>query len=223
MTNPVKAWSFSRWETYEQCPLRFKLKYIDKLKEPPSPALDKGKRVHDEAECFLTTPDAPLPDSLRRFEGLFFELRELPGMIADQETLQWGYDAQWRPAGWFAKATWFRSVLDAFVPYSDDTATGIDFKTGKMREISYEQIETQALAAFSRIPSLRVVEMRLWYLDSGSEIIQTYSADNVPALKEKWEKNAAPMFSDTLFAPRPNRMCRFCAFRRSEGGQCRYG
>lgn len=222
MTNAVTAWSFSRWEQYDQCPLKFKLKNIDKLPEPSSPAMDRGTRIHNDAEKFLTA-NAPLTEELRLFEGLFYELRALPGVVADQKTLQWGYTQAWRPTGWFGRDTWFRSVLDAFAPYQDDTATGLDFKTGKKRSVSFDQIETQAMAVFCRIPSLKAVEMRLWYLDSGEEAVQTFTAAQVPALREKWEERVAPMFSDTVFAPRPNDKCRFCHYRQSNGGPCRFG
>ena len=43
-------WSYSRLTTWEQCPLKAKLKYIDGLKEPGSPAMDRGTAIHKDAE-----------------------------------------------------------------------------------------------------------------------------------------------------------------------------
>lgn len=218
---PITAWSFSRWELYDTCPLKFKLRHIDKIEEPAAPAMERGSRIHDEAEAYLAK-DGPLTADLKKFESLFIEMKSLPGMEAEQKKLQWGFTNKWKPTGWFGAATWFRSILDAFIPYDDDTATGIDFKTGKKRDISAEQIETQALASMCRVPSLKSIEMRLQYLDTGEEIIAEFKASDVPALKAKWEKKVAPMFADRTFAPRPNYGCKWCAYNRHAGGQCKF-
>ena len=39
MTEKITAWSFSRYNLYQQCPGKAKLMYIDKLKEPTSDAM----------------------------------------------------------------------------------------------------------------------------------------------------------------------------------------
>ena len=57
----IKAWSFSRLSIFEQCKLRTKLAYIDRIPEPPRPlppgktehANDRGTRIHDAAERFV--------------------------------------------------------------------------------------------------------------------------------------------------------------------------
>ena len=57
----IKAWSYSRLVDFEQCKLRAKLKYIDRIPEPARPlppgktehANDRGTRIHDAAERFV--------------------------------------------------------------------------------------------------------------------------------------------------------------------------
>jgi len=41
-----------RLNTWLSCPLKFKLWYVDGIREPPSPSLFLGKRVHDGLEYF---------------------------------------------------------------------------------------------------------------------------------------------------------------------------
>ena len=56
----IKAWSYSRLADFEQCKLRAKLKYIDRIPEPARPlppgktehANDRGTRIHDAGERF---------------------------------------------------------------------------------------------------------------------------------------------------------------------------
>ena len=42
----------SRLNLWLRCPLAFKLKYLDGIRTPTSPALFVGKRVHAGLECF---------------------------------------------------------------------------------------------------------------------------------------------------------------------------
>ena len=58
------AWSYTRLSDFEACPYRFKLKYIDKKSEAPSPAAERGTLIHKQYEDFMTSP-ALLSSSLQ--------------------------------------------------------------------------------------------------------------------------------------------------------------
>ena len=49
----ITSWSFSRWSCYSSCPYKAKLKFIDKLKEPGSPQMDRGTVIHELAEHYV--------------------------------------------------------------------------------------------------------------------------------------------------------------------------
>ncbi len=217
--NPITAWSFSRYNLYDQCPARFKYKHIDKLPDPGSPAMERGKVIHKEGEEFLLNDGLPVPDSFKLFEDQMEELASLD-VFAEQ---QWGFNRAWHPTGWFGKDTWLRVMLDAGVEYEDHTADVIDFKTGKKYGDNGEQMELFALATFFRFRGTKEVVTRLWYVDSGDEDIETFTADQVIPLRDKWTKKVQPMFNDTVFAPRPNDKCCWCPYSASAGGPCVYG
>ena len=81
----IDAWSYSRLSTFEQCKLRAKLAYIDRIPEPERPlppgktehANDRGTRVHNAAEMFVQGGIELIPE-LRSFREEFLRLRELP-------------------------------------------------------------------------------------------------------------------------------------------------
>ena len=225
MVSPVKAWSYSRYETYARCPLQFKLRYIDKLEEPKSPAMERGNVIHQGIARWLTGMAEALPReafALPRMEALLLEVRAIPDADKMVEQ-QWGYNASWAPTGWFGKDTWFRSVLDVGVMYADLTFEALDWKTGKRYGSNDDQMETQALAAKARLKATQHITTRLVYLDSGHEEFAEFPAHVIPSLQTKWESKVAPMFVDEVFAPRPNDKCRFCHFSRSNGGPCAFG
>ena len=60
----VTSWSFSRYGDYKKCPLAFKLKHIDKIQEPKSPAMQRGIDIHNLAEAYVVGKLAKLPPEL---------------------------------------------------------------------------------------------------------------------------------------------------------------
>lgn len=224
--NGVTAWSYSRYEVYALCPLKFKLRYIDKLPEPQAPAMARGNRVHVEMAAYLKWATTPLPAEFTHAKHvqLAEELRAMPDKQVEQ---QWGFTRTWAPTGWFGGDTWFRSILDVGVLYEDMTFEDIDWKTGKRYGSNDDQMETQALAIMCRIKPVTHVTTRLVYLDIGEEEFAEFPASDKEKLMRKWEVKVAPMFADDMFVARPNDKCKWCAFSRSnwtgENRLCKFG
>lgn len=87
------AISPSRAADYKQCPLKYRLRTIDRLEEAPSPAAVRGTLVHAVLEEIFELPAAErTPEAARalvpgRWETLVAERPELAQMLADDETL----------------------------------------------------------------------------------------------------------------------------------------
>lgn len=223
----LTAWSFSRWETWEECPLKAKLKFIDKIPEPASPALDRGTDVHNTLAAYLRG-DLPFNDPVpgwTYWEKLLKQLRNMEPMVE----LEWAYTKDWQTTDWFGKSkpVWFRSKLDAGKVYDDNTADVVDFKTGKPRPPkAQQQGETYAISMFTRYPALRQLNIRFWYVDlqqEGKELVFSYSRDMLPDLLKTWNSRGERVTKDTTFVPRPGTHCGFCPFAKSKGGPCKYG
>lgn len=239
MSNGITAWSYSRYADYKQCPLRFKLKYLDKLPEPGSPAMQRGSDVHKEGENYLTVrgpkrgqKSIPVPESYKHFAEEMEQLRALNPMVEQQ----WGFTRQWTPTGWFGSDTWLRIVCDVVVKYDDATVDLIDFKTGRKYDTNEEQVELFSTAPFIKWSDVGLVQTRLWYLDQpkDNEVLRTYARDtgvqdddgnNVKTFDEirrEWEDKIVPMFKDKRFAPTPNDKCKWCNFSKAKGGPCKF-
>jgi len=218
----LTAWSYSRISLWEQCPLKFKLKHIDKLPEEQSPAASRGDTIHKEAAAFISGATTGFPPSLAKFDAQMWELHDLPrdSVVVEQ---QWGFTKSWRPTGWFGANTWFRNILDVGVVYPDGHSDVVDHKTGKEYPDHADQRELNALSLMCRFPDVSHVTSRMWYLDAGHETIAEFEQHQKGELQEKWEKRVAPMFADTVFAPRPNDKCKWCAYARSKNGPCKFG
>lgn len=227
MSNGITAWSYSRYADYRQCPLRFKLKYIDKLPEPGSPQMQRGGDIHKEGEIFLKTPTGKggklrmeVPESYQYFKDEMKQLRGLDPLVEQQ----WGFTREWTPTSWFGSATWLRIVCDVVVKYDDDTVDLIDFKTGRKYDTNEEQVELFSCAPFMKWPEVNHVTTRLWYLDQpkDNEVIREYTRDEFEGIRAGWEKKIVPLFKDKRFAPTPNDKCKWCNFRKAAGGPCKF-
>lgn len=222
MSNGVTAWSYSRYADYKQCPLRFKLKHIERRKEPGSPAMQRGSEIHTEGELYLKAKKRPrkVPDSYRHFKEEMEQLHGLKPLVEQQ----WGFTQSWTPTGWFGGDTWLRIICDVVVLYDDNTVDLIDFKTGRKYDTNEEQVELFSAAPFIKYPEVQEVQTRLWYLDqeTDNEVLRTYTRADYENIRKAWEKKIVPMFKDKRFAPTPNEKCRWCAFAKNRGGPCPY-
>lgn len=219
----VKAWSYSAWSQYDTCPLQYKLAKIDKIKMPDSPALVKGRAVHDLLAQYITQQGESLPEVKNAFHAqLYAEMRAFP---ADDKVVeqQMGFTRDWKPTGWFAKDTWLRVIWDVALLYEDLTGEIVDHKTGRRYGSNDEQMELFGLSFFCQYKPATHVTTRLIYVDTGEEEIAEFNATQRDALISKWEAKVAPMFNDSVFAPRPNDKCRFCHFSKSRLNLCKFG
>jgi len=239
----LKAWSFSRYGDYKLCPLKAKLKHIDRIKEPGSVAMDRGARIHKVAELYIKGASyARVPLELKMFaEELRWmrrQYKKLQSGIVVEET--WAFRVDWTETRWDDWAgCWLRVKLD--VAHHEDAETIIvtDWKTGRFRPeynlVDYEeQMELYALGALLLYDHAMVVKPRLVYLDEGiiypdrtaTPDALVFTRDDMPKLKKAWEKRTKAMLSDTRFAPRPNDKCRWCHYRNANkengGGQCKF-
>lgn len=216
------AWSYSRLHTYQQCPLRAKLSFIDKVKEPESPALLNGQMVHKLAEAYCLPKSHPhyraaLPDELKNFKKEFTALRKANPQVEQQ----WAFTREWKETGWFDYNCWVRVVVDSCYLRPDQTLVLIDYKTGRINEEHKEQLGLYALCGMLKFKVLKV-EVQLWYINHSESFSDIFTEKDIPRLKKTWEKAGSKMMNDTLFAPRPGDYCRWCHYSQAKMKLCKF-
>lgn len=228
---PLVSWSFSRWSDYRKCPALFCYKHLQKLKEPPNPAMERGSAIHKLAEEYTLGRLKKLPKELELFKDEFAELKKQKIKFVEES---WSFRKDWTLTeydDW--NHCWLRVKTDAaYVHPKHNVLVVIDHKTGKPRPEKTEEYELQlelyGLAGLEQQPEIDLVSPRLWYLDVGEiypnpeeREIEYLRADQ-KELRKKWEARVAPMFKDTQFKPKPGDACRWCHYRKSNGGPCKY-
>lgn len=227
MSNGITAWSYSRYADYRQCPLRFKLKYIDKLPTTGSPAMERGNVIHKMAEDYVKAQGKRKPKLPAELKGVALEIEHCRASGALAE-LPWGFRDDWTWTGkpnWFGQEVWFRMKADVAIEYDDDTGLVGDWKTGRKYDANREQIELFGAATLMRFPNWTEVDVRLWYTDQpedDNEVQYEFTRKEGELIRKDWNKKVVAMFKDKRFAPTPNDKCKWCDFSKAKGGPCKF-
>lgn len=222
----ITAWSYSRLRDYRKCPFYAKCKHVDRMKEPGSPAMERGSTIHSLAEHFVKK-DATrkkCPPELAAFEEEFRQLQKRNTIVEEN----WAFTNQWTETGWFDGNAWCRVKVDlCFQRLDVNHLVVIDHKTGKVGGLNdyEEQAKLYATAGLIKFPTVDAVDPRLWYLDHGVEVPEEevlFERAQLPDLIAYWNKATKVMLADTTFKPRPNDTCRWCHFSKAKGGPCKF-
>ena len=222
----VPAWSYSALKTYESCAYRTYISKVKKVREDFGPAAARGTEIHQQAEDYVRGDLKELPDTLKKFQSQFEDMRE--GFINATVELEgeWGFTIDWEPCGWMEKGVWARVKLDAYVEETETSARVIDYKTGRQygNEIAHsQQALTYAIGSFLRYPDLEIAKTEMWYLDHGTTMEKTYTRDQALMFLPKLQERAIAMTTATKFPPNPSKnSCRWCSFGKGENPYCEW-
>jgi RecB family exonuclease len=229
----MDAWSYSRYNDYEQCPAKAKYKHIEKRREPDNPAMEHGTIIHKLADQYVRGDLAKFPKELAIFKDRFALLRKLKTVLTEQE---WAFNKAQAVTSWFGSDAYLRIKVDAhYLELVKDPRTPkkskmlqsttvriIDYKTGREKPDHAQQRSLYALGAFRVYPDAAQVRAEHWYIDSGVITGEDFLAKQLDDLNKRWEQRTRAMMSDKRFAPRPSNACRWCHYRKSNGGPCQY-
>lgn len=229
----VKSWSYSRYRDYVQCPFMFKCKHLDKLKEAPSEAMERGIRIGGEMESFFKDPKLPVPADCTALSETYLEIRRQKPLVEQM----WGLDKDWNPVAWNDwNACWLRVKMDiVYMEKNIRRVHPLDNKTGKFKEkdveVYLEQLDIYVAAAPAYFqgakdyaPALLYSDLGMRYpdLDDQGEPTLIYTQQDAMSARLRWNYNVRGLFGETSWKPKPGNHCRWCSFSKSKGGPCEY-
>jgi CRISPR/Cas system-associated exonuclease Cas4 (RecB family) len=208
------SFSHSSISSYEKCPLKYKLTRIDRLEEPSGTAAERGTLIHAEFEGAIK--GLTLVDTTRTWWIKYLE--QLKGKNAQPE-VQIGLTKDWQPCDFFSDQVHLRGVFD--VIYFEDTwAHVLDWKTGKERDYT-EQLKLYAAMIFAYYPSITRVSKEICYIDHDRRVSQGITErDEFESLKAWVDGRIDRIGNDKVYAPKPTYLCKWCHFRKDNGGPC---
>ena len=211
MKTEIPAWSHTMLECFEQCEKKWYHKYILGEKEPSSPALEYGNKVHKALEENLKN-DAPLPEDLQKYYSLLAAVRLASKGKKQYVELRLGVDNKLKPVEFFDKGVWGRSAADVVLKNEDALWVG-DWKTGKIRE-KETQMKILAMFLFLHFPAVnKITGCNLWLEDGKIGVPYNYTRDMLPALVTEQLvriKKMKEAFERMNLPPSPTPLCGWC-------------
>lgn len=223
------ALSWSRLSDYNQCPLKFKLKYLDKNAkfkedESQSPHLVRGSNVHKKLEDYVVqkTSNGELPvkvTSLPEVEATKpFVDRFLDNYTTVIPETQIAIDKNWQRVEWFSKDAYYRVIMDLIALRETDWAI-IDYKTGKIRDYDggpsgKGQLHLSGGVALHLWPSIPKGKSIYAYVDHKHTFSKDFSQDDKEELRKHFDQEHEKVNSDETWKPKVNEFCKWCPATR---------
>jgi hypothetical protein len=219
MTIFTQPWGWSKLDVFRTCKKKFEFQFIEKIPEPGNDAMKRGGDIHETLEAYLQGWISDLPVGLVDWKDRLDELKR-SNFTAEQAI---GLDKDWKVLqDWFQKTVWLRAKMDAKVLRPDDTLSVIDFKTGRYRIPHEDQVELYAVVGHALHPHIKSATAEYWFIDANDSWSKTYTAEELLALRKKYEAEAQKIYDTQVWSESPSRDCKWCTYSKSKGGKCRY-
>jgi RecB family exonuclease len=230
--------SFSRVDTYQLCPRKFRYAYVDRLPSVPSPHLSFGSSIHAALEAFYDRklPGCPTEEELL---GFLFDGWETGGFqaLTREEQLEYYRHAQdvlrrfhhraaptYRlPAAteaWFELPIGYEAVVVGSIDRVDVDDAGdlhvIDYKTNRKvkdraRVAGSLQLAIYALAC-RHLYGILPATVSLDFVVPGVVVTVGLEELDLDAARQAVLDTAAAVRAER-FEPTPNRLCDWCDYR----------
>lgn len=215
----MKHYSYSKISTYQGCPRKFKLQYIDKLPEVPSDALEIGSEVHEWIKNYTQhCQDAGLQTDLEFLRSVNArpEVMELLERFADTHMFAPGnytFEEMWKMD--FEGYTWW-AVVD-LLEDRGETVIITDYKTDRairsQADIESDlQLKIYAERASEKVPEAQEFICRIDFVRFGVIREVTYMREDIPKIKREMLSAVERIESDEEFKARPGAMCAWCSW-----------
>ena len=226
-------WSFSKLMMYETCAFRWKLKYIERMPEPPLPPdnpMERGNRIHNHNERYIksevSTLDGNEARQITKFKPVLDRLQELHacGMATAEEDIFFNVD--WELTDRQSVWLWLKKDFSVVDEANSRTITG-DWKSGKSAYKAVEHVQQlQLYAACDALeyPDFDEHVVELHYVDEGHVKQATYAHEQALRFVGRFQQRVDRLYADRMFRPNPNKVtCKWCPYSPRGTGACPVG
>lgn len=233
MTRKIMALSHSRLNDFNQCPLKFKLKYIDKHPafqmddSNKSAHLVRGTNIHAALEKYLIKRKAGEPANFEPSKNLpevnttvpllekYINFFGLDNMHPERQIC---VDANWGQQDWFSKQAYYRAIFDVIGVGKDIAFVG-DYKTGKFADYTppsgYGQLELSAAISLSIFDVEKVNTMYL-YVDHKQTVTKEYTQKDKGRIIAHFVEEHQKVNAEENYDAKKNTFCRWCEASKDE-------
>ena len=205
-------YSYSKLNTYLQCPRKYKYHYLDKVKAGTFDWLVKGKDIHKELEDFRSPEDLKgLSNCTKNFILGFNFQSVLFGKTLRE--YKFYLDKDFKPLR-DPEQAFYGGVID--LVYTSSTGLVlVDYKTGKYKDLKYQdfwQLMSYALFFFNH-KTVEKITLRYLYVEHLQENTLTVTRESIPAIQEWILGTVRCIEDDQEFKPKTSILCDYCQYK----------
>jgi len=230
-------YSISKIGTYIQCPYKFKLQYIDKIKVPftYNLALYKGSFIHEVLEnnfnynidfkindIFTETEKEKAVKIIKNFESseLGNKYKKLIPLSNIEE--KFGFiepkkDNNYKIyiSDFWDNNSWFRGAIDLYY-VKDDIGIVVDWKSGKDHseedDFGIDQAMMYAIYIFSKYPTIKEVKAFFVFVEHNTEKRIIFSRSKLNSYLKHFYTKTKTIETDSIFKEEVSALCEYCDF-----------
>ena len=174
----MRSWSYSRVNSFKQCPKKYYHLYIKKdVVDKGNAATYYGNKVHKAAEHYIQE-GIELPRQYKFMQRTLDAFNAIEGEKHCE--IRFGVakeDEMSAPTTFFAKDVWWRGIADLLI-VNEARAFIVDYKTSKnMNYADTKQLDLLAGATFIHYPEVKKIKSALSFVVCNGFISKEYTAD----------------------------------------------
>lgn len=201
----MKPWTYSGLSGFESCPHKYyRLRVKKDVVEPPSEHATWGEAVHKAFENAVSKGEK-MPFEMERFQPIADKLSALPGTKLCETKM--AINRAFNIVDWWDPAAWSRGIADLLI-LDGDTASVIDYKTGKRRPT--EQLQLYAGYVFAKYPEVERVDTAFVWVKDKTMDKETHLRKDVSKIWQPFVSRAARLeeaYEKDNWPCRPSGLC----------------
>ncbi|MDJ0952551.1 MAG: PD-(D/E)XK nuclease family protein [Acidimicrobiia bacterium] len=218
------ALSHSRLSTYQNCPRKFKLQFLDKAfpDDSDNPNFVRGNRIHEQLEHYVMWKNAgesfekpPLAAESKNAVPIIEKIFDSYTSVLPEQKLC--IDENWNKVGWFDKRAYLRAILD-LIAFKPGRGLICDYKTGKVR--NYDgfggQLHMNAAMLFAVEPDVQIIDVAYLFVDHKQTIKVQFHRDQYEEFKAHFVAQHDKVNAESDWAPKINQYCKWCPATRTQ-------
>lgn len=205
----ITAFSYSRINSYEDCPKKYYAVSVAKsVKEPETEHTTYGTEVHLAFANFFKK-GTKLPLHLQQYQRYLNAIRQYPGTFITEQKLAINQDYQ--ATGWFDNDVYCRIISDLTI-LNGSNGVMWDWKTGKIKD-DFTQLRLAGAVMFLLVPELEKIMLAYFWTKTKQITKEMMVRDEMPAVWSALLPRIQKYHDAHIakeFPPKPGYLCRYC-------------
>jgi len=232
-------YSISKLNSFDGCPKKFKLNYIDKIKteKKDSMALSRGTFIHlvlennfnygitDDRSDLNSVFTQKEKDSVIELMKKFRETevgKHTESLINHKDSVleeDFSFDNNLKLRNFFSKESWLRGSADLYNVKLTQPII-VDYKSGKDKsedkDFGYEQGMVYAIYLFIKFPEVLSIKAVFVFVEHSTTKTIFYSRDELKSYLELFYNKTKKVETTTVFKEQISELCPYCDFNSTK-------